>query len=381
MKHLTTIIILLTIWSVIGSVPSQAGSDDQGKPQMTGKLEKGSKSGPSIEVIDKRIDLGDIPRETEQIVGTILYFNAGDEPLLLNKVDGPCACFAGYSGDKILQPDEGGEIQVKFTKSKIPAGNIKRMVKITTNDPVNKTVEVYFHFNVQRDPVAEELRKLRSEVNKLKKELRSVKTDLKKVQNKVNANSKNKPAKKKTPDTTVYNVNIGSSPVLGPKNAPVTIVEFSDFQCPYCIRELPKIEQILKEYPDKVRLVFKHYPLKFHKKAKPAHAAAELAKLQGGEEKFWKMHDMITDNPKNLDIADLRGYAQTLGLDLARFDKVVADEKQIDKLLKADLAEAKKCKVTSTPTILINGLKMTKRGINDYKARIDQILSKGKALK
>jgi len=360
MKYFTIITVLLTVCCV----PSEAVA----------------KSGPSIKIVEKQINLGDIPPETDIIRGSILFINTGDEPLHVTKVDGPCVCYAGYSGDKLLQPEEGGEIVVKFTKSKIPAGQVRRMVRVKTNDAVNKAVEVYFNFNVQRDPIEEEFRVIKEEMAKLHKELKAVRVDLKKVLSEVSKGSNNQ-ARKRQPDTTVYNVNIGSSPTIGPKDAPVTIVQFSDLQCPYCVREYPKIKQMLKEYPDKVKVVFKHYPLKFHKKAKPVHAAVELAKLQGGDEKFWKMHDMIMEKPKELEIANIRGYAQTLGLDLDRFDKVMADEKQIDELLKTDLAEARKCKVTGTPTILINGLKMSSRGISDYKARIDGILKKDKVSK
>ncbi len=371
MKHLTSITVLLAAWSVIGCLSEAKAYGSSG---TIAKSKSVARYGPSIEVMEKRIDLGDISLETDIIEGSILFVNTGDELLRVNKVDGPCACFAGYSGDKILQPEQGGEILVKFTKSKIPAGQIKRVVRIMTNDPANKVVEVYFHFNVLRDPIEEQLRAIRQEMSNMHKELKAIRADLKNVKT-----DTKKPSRKI--DTTVYNVNIGSSPTIGPKDAPVTIVGFSDLQCPYCVREYPKIKQMLREYPGKVKFVFKHYPHKFHKKAKPAHAAAELAKLQGGDEKFWKIHDMIINKPKNLEIADLRGYAQTLGMDLARFDEAVADEKQIDELLKADMAEARKCKVTGTPTILINGLKMSKRGINDYKARIDQILKGNKALK
>ena len=153
-------------------------------------------------------------------------------------------------------------------------------------------------------------------------------------------------------------------------------MEFGDFQCPYCVKEYPKIKQILKQYPDQVRYVFKHYPLSFHKKAPPAHAAAELARREKGPQAFWKMHDLIMANPKKLEIADLRGYAQSLNLDLQQFDTVMADPEKINELLKADLAEAKKCKVRATPTVLINGLKMTNRTLAGYQSRINQILKK-----
>jgi protein-disulfide isomerase len=196
--------------------------------------------------------------------------------------------------------------------------------------------------------------------------------DAKPVEKAVQANPKNK---KRPPDTTVYDVSVANSPILGPKDAPVTIVEFFDFQCPYCVREFPKLQKILDEYPDQVRLVFKHYPLSFHKKAPAVHAATELALRQRGVDAFWMMHQMIMDAPKELDIAQLREYAVGLELNMLAFDKTMASGATINELLKADKAEAGKCNVSGTPTILINGLKMTDRSIEGYKARIDGILA------
>ena len=180
--------------------------------------------------------------------------------------------------------------------------------------------------------------------------------------------------KARSADTKVYDVNIGSSPVLGKADAPVTITEWADFQCPYSAREYPKLKEILAAYPDKVRLVFKHRPLSFHRQAKPAHATAQLAMEQGGSELFWKMHDRIIVNLRALEIKDLRSHAEALKLDLARFDAVMADSKQIDQFLKLDLDEATKCKVNATPTVMINGLKLSDRSIESYKARIDELL-------
>jgi len=380
MKKFVVVLILLTTFSGRSGATLKAGQEDQKDSQISSKSKKQEAKGPSIEVQERSINLGTIKLETEEIIGNIYFFNNGDEPLRVTKVDGPCKCFSGYSGDKILQPDEGGELQVKFDKKTIQAGPVRRMVRIKTNDPVNSAVEVYFNFNVERDPIEEELRKLNNEVSNLRKELVAIRSDLKKVLNELGASAKTKKApsakRKKAPDTTVYDIAIGSSPVLGPKDAPVTIVEFVDFQCPYCVKEFPKIEQMLKKYPRKVKLVFKHYPLKFHKRAKPAHAAAELAKLEGGQEAFWKFHDMIMANPKKLEIADLRGHAESLNLNMSKFDEVLPNEKKTDKLLAADISEAKRCKVTGTPTVLINGLKMTGRSIQDYEKRIKEIIAK-----
>ncbi len=175
-------------------------------------------------------------------------------------------------------------------------------------------------------------------------------------------------------------ITISSSPILGAKKASVTIVGFLDLQCPYCTRELPKIKQIQEEYPNKVKFVYKHFPLSFHKKSRPAHAALELAKLQGGDKAFWKMLDMIEQEPKKLERADLRGYAEKLNLDMVKFDEVMADANEINKLLEKDIAQGKQLGVNGTPTVFINGEKMAGREVSDYKARIDDILSNGKKL-
>jgi len=179
----------------------------------------------------------------------------------------------------------------------------------------------------------------------------------------------------KEAETMVYDIEIGSSPVRGPADAPVTIVEFADFQCPFCVREWPKIKKVLDDYAGKVRLVFKHYPLSFHNKAKPVHAAAEFANLTKGAEAFWKMHDMVMANPKNLEPPTLRGYAESIGLDLDEFDRLMGDTARIDELLETDFADARDYAVHATPTVFINGLKLAPRTPENYKARIDQILA------
>ena len=193
--------------------------------------------------------------------------------------------------------------------------------------------------------------------------------------------------KKREPDLKVYDVKIGSSPVLGPKDAPVTIVEWVDLQCPYCAREYPKIKEIRKAYPESVRVVFKHFPLSFHAKAKPIHAVTELARRELGDGGFWQMHDMIIDadrkgivpstdpkDPTTFDYSVLRGYAERLGMNLDQFDAVVGNKGRMDAMMAPDMAEGRRCGVRGTPTVMINGLKLTDRSIAGYKAQIDQIL-------
>ena len=233
----------------------------------------------------------------------------------------------------------------------------------------------------------QDIEALKQEVAAVKQEIKGMRDDMQKVlvelqrmkksqaAQPTRANQGNRGGRKA--DTTVYDVNVGTSPIRGPKDAPVTITVFSDFQCPFSVRENPKIEEVLKKHPNDVRMMFKHFPLSFHPKAKPAHAATEFAGREAGPEAFWKMHDWIFENPKNLDVKTLRGYAEKLNLDLDKFDALMADEAKQNELIAADLAEARKCGVRGTPTVLINGLKLAQRNIPDYEARIDDILKKG----
>ncbi len=334
--------------------------------------------GPKLWIESAAIDLGVIAVGQQEIEGIIPYMNDGDETLEVTNISGSCDCFAGFEGEKVLAPGYGGELIVKFDKSRIESGPVKRLVQFETNDPANKVVRVNFSFEIERTD-SEEIRWLRKDLTAVKHQMHLHRADMRKVLAALNnprataAPSRTRTATRK-PDTNVYDVKIGSSPIFGKADAPVTIVAWADFQCPFSAREYPKLKEILAAYPDQVRLVFKHKPLSFHKKAKPAHALAQMAMQQGGSELFWKMHDRLMAGASKLEISDLREHARQLKLDLAKFDKLMADPAQIDKLIATDLAEAKRCNVNATPTIMINGLKLVDRSVEAYKARIDELL-------
>ncbi len=170
-----------------------------------------------------------------------------------------------------------------------------------------------------------------------------------------------------------YPVKIGDSPLRGPKNAKVSIVEFSDFQCPYCSRVRPTLDQIEKEYGDQVVISFKHLPLGMHPKAPAAHAAAEAAHQQG---KFWEMHDLIFANQRQMSAARYEEYAQQLGLDLDRFKKDVASP-ALKKRVDADVALAGSVGITGTPSFLINGRYLSgAQPFAAFKLVIDEELAK-----
>jgi protein-disulfide isomerase len=141
-------------------------------------------------------------------------------------------------------------------------------------------------------------------------------------------------------------------PSRGPANAPVTIVEFSDFQCPYCGREFPVIDRVMKEYDGKVRLVFRHYPLDFHPFAQKAAEAGACAQDQG---KFWELHDKMFTNQSKLAVEDLKGYAKSLGMDAPKFDKCL-DSGEKKALVEDDMKAGSAAGVNGTPAFFINGV-------------------------
>ena len=141
------------------------------------------------------------------------------------------------------------------------------------------------------------------------------------------------------------------APVEGPANAPITIVEWSDYQCPFCKRAHPTVEQVLTEYKDKVRFVYLDYPLPFHQMAMPAAQAVHCAEDQG---KFWEYHKNLFEVAGDLSTADLTKRATDLGLDSAAF-QACTDSKKHDALIKANYDDGSALGVTGTPAFFING--------------------------
>ena len=174
-------------------------------------------------------------------------------------------------------------------------------------------------------------------------------------------------------DQTVYKIDVGKSPSRGPKNAPITVVVFSDFQCPFCSRVEPSIERLEKEYPGKIRVVWKDFPLGFHQNARPAAVAARVA---GEEGKFWKMHKKLFENQTALDRPSLEKYAQELGVDSGKL-KAALDANKYAGEIDADMAAGQKLGVSGTPASFINGRKIGGAyPYETFKKVVDQELAK-----
>jgi len=141
--------------------------------------------------------------------------------------------------------------------------------------------------------------------------------------------------------------------VLGPDHAPVTIVEYGDFECPSCKQAAPAVKLLLERFVGKVRLVWRHFPLEeVHPHAMHAAQAAESAGAQG---KFWEMHDLLFHNQAHLKLAQLKGYAEQLQLDIPRYTAEMDDEIYLQRV-REHQRSGDESGVRSTPAFFINGV-------------------------
>ena len=170
----------------------------------------------------------------------------------------------------------------------------------------------------------------------------------------------------------VYDIPQGASVIIGKKDARVTVVKFTDLQCPYCKVFFPVIKDLLKAYPNDVRVMIKNYPLSFHPNARPAAKVALAASEQG---KYIEMLDLLLDNGADVSEAKLKEYAKALGI---KYDQLSNDLKSNDgryeALIMADMDLAGKIDVRGTPTFYINGKKTRARNFEMYKQEIENIL-------
>ena len=165
----------------------------------------------------------------------------------------------------------------------------------------------------------------------------------------------------------------GKDQVRGNEKAPVTIIEYSDIQCPFCTRFHNTMKQVMANYDGKVKWIFRHFPLGFHTMARKSAIAAECA---GEQNKFWEYTDYLYENQGSLSDSFLNDAAKTVGLDTAKFSKCVVEERYASKV-DDDTAAGRAAGITGTPGSIING-QLVKGALpyEDIKKIIDQNLSK-----
>ena len=206
--------------------------------------------------------------------------------------------------------------------------------------------------------------------------LTAIQNELAQIKDKINTNGPNAQQPQQPPPedmNKVYNIDPGVSPIFGNRNAPVTIVEFSDFQCPFCARFYTALKDVMNAYPDKVRVIIKNFPLPFHPNARPAAKLALAANEQG---KYQGMMESLMANGGDVSDDKIKEYAKNLGLD---YNKLMADYKNQDarweKQIQDDMQLVSSLDVRGTPTFYLNGRKTSARDLNGFKTQIDAILA------
>ncbi|HVF89370.1 MAG TPA: thioredoxin domain-containing protein [Blastocatellia bacterium] len=172
------------------------------------------------------------------------------------------------------------------------------------------------------------------------------------------------------PELPSYKIDTEGQPWKGAENAEVTIIEFTDFQCPMCAKTHPILDELVREYNGKVRLVVRDYPLPQHENALKAAEAAEAAREQG---KYWEFVSLMFENQKELGVVKLKEYATRLGLDRKRFDESL-DSGKFAAQVQKDLQEGLKIGVNSTPSVYVNGVMVKDRTKEGLKAAIETAL-------
>jgi len=171
-----------------------------------------------------------------------------------------------------------------------------------------------------------------------------------------------------------YDIDTVGAPSKGPDDAPVTLVVFSDFQCPYCSKLVPVLAQIEAAYPEKVRIVFKNFPLRSHRYARAAAIAGLAADEQG---KFWPLHDKLFLNYNRLNDSLINDLAVEAGLDMKRFTESLNNPGLADRISN-DIREARRVGLSGTPTVYVNGRVEPNRSFEGLKKAIEEELSKKK---
>ncbi|MGA1842651.1 MAG: thioredoxin domain-containing protein [bacterium] len=172
----------------------------------------------------------------------------------------------------------------------------------------------------------------------------------------------------------VYDIPAEQSPVIGKSDAPVSIVAFLDFQCPYCARVYPVLEMLLGKYPNEVNLIIKHNPLRMHRYAENASLAALASAKQ---QKYREITKLLFDNYKDLNDDTIKKYLEEAGLDMEALNSAYNDP-SLKKIIGEDLNLGARLKVRGVPTLFINGRRVKDRSLNALSEMVDQELAKGK---
>ncbi|HLF18969.1 MAG TPA: thioredoxin domain-containing protein [Candidatus Omnitrophota bacterium] len=216
---------------------------------------------------------------------------------------------------------------------------------------------------------------MQSEIDKLTSKISDLETRLARLESQPRPQQVQQqptPQQMPPPDTTVHEIPVAHSVVGGAKDGKVTIVEFVDYQCPFCARFHPPMVEAAKAFPGKVKYLLKHFPLSFHPQAKPAAKAALAAGEQG---KFWEMTELILGNQTQLTDQQFEAYAKQLGLNVKKYlEDYKNKDAEYEKILNTDMELGGKVGVRGTPSFYINGRVSNSRDAASWKAEIEKLL-------
>lgn len=149
----------------------------------------------------------------------------------------------------------------------------------------------------------------------------------------------------------IEDVSTDDDPIWGEQDAPVTIVEFADYECPFCAQNSQNMRSILSDYSTEVKYVMRDFPLQFHPNA---FKAAEAANCAGEQDKYWEMHDILFSNQEELDVLNLKSYAAELQINMEEFETCFDGGKYVDEI-RQDMEDGRRYQVEGTPTLFVNG--------------------------
>ncbi len=222
--------------------------------------------------------------------------------------------------------------------------------------------------------IADSLKTIENRVSTMETQTNAIVNEMKRFQLPSPRIAQQQPPQPPSEDfSKVYDLDVSHARIRGNKNAVVTIVEFVDFQCPFCQRFHPMVTEALKAYPKDVNYVLRNYPLPFHPQAKPAAKAALAAAEQG---KYFEMADALLQGGADLNEGKFQELAKNLGLNVSKFMKDYKEkDAQWEDVIQKDMTLAAQVDVRGTPTYYINGHKTMARDFNSYKTEIDKILN------
>jgi protein-disulfide isomerase len=233
-------------------------------------------------------------------------------------------------------------LQAEADRQKITVDELlKRNVEDKVKDPTDDQLEVFYEglntdksFADVKDKILESIRqrriaKLRGEYIKSLRQQANIQIFL---------------------DPPTEQVAVGDAPLQGPRTAPVTIIEFADYECPYCQKIHPELKKLESDFPDKVAIAYKDFPLPMHKHAEKA---AEAARCAGDQGKYWEFHDTLFEKG-GLDVSELKETAIALKLDSTKFDKCLDSSEEADAIQKT-VDEGQRLGLSGTPSFFING--------------------------